>query len=256
MYLKKILQKYKAKDLADYVDSISALKKNLKMWANSCYIEILESGSKAKGTAISLSSDVDYLVSLKSSCNENNGGLQSIYNSLYMSLNENYSNIRKQNVSIRININGLKVDITPARKQPGNTNDHNLYVSKTDTWKKTNIQKHISDVSQSRRTNEIKLLKIWRELNNLDFPSIYVEYLTINNILLGKYTNDQYLNENFLCILSKLGEDEKNPLFTEIVDPANSNNILSDLLNTTEKKKIISAAKKARNQKYWENIVW
>ena len=88
---------------------------------------------------------------------------------MYTTLKSKYPTASKQNVSVRINLNGLEVDITPARKQTGNTNDHWLYVSKLDTRKQTNIQKHINDISQSGRINEIKLLKIWRELNHLDF---------------------------------------------------------------------------------------
>ncbi len=256
MYLIQILQKYQARDLTNYSFSISQLKSVLKTWASSCYVDILDSGSRAKGTAISLASDVDYLVSLSCRCNENNGGLKGIYESLYTELSNNYQNVRKQNVSVRINLNELEVDVTPARKQSGYTNDHNLFISKLDTWKQTNIQQHINDVSQSERTNEIKLLKIWRELNTLDFPSIYLEYLLINNVLLNKPTDINKISDNFYFALTELAKDQANPLFNRIVDPANSSNILSDLLNNSEKNKIISKAKEAISQQYWENIVW
>jgi len=95
------------------------------------------------------------------------------------------NNIRRQNVSTRIEISGLNVDITAGTKITGYQNYHWLYRSKDGTKKQTNVQMHINDISKSGRTNEIKLLKIWRELNKLDFPSIYLEYLVINNILLN-----------------------------------------------------------------------
>lgn len=256
MYLFQILLKYNARDLSPYSSSISQLKNTLRIWANTCYIDILDSGSRANGTAISLASDVDYLISLTNNCNENNGGLESVYNSLYNKLNSTYYNAKKQNVSVRINLNGLEVDVTPARKQPGNTNDHNLYVSKLRTWKQTNIQKHISDVSQSGRTNEIKLLKIWRELNGLDFPSTYLEYLLINNILINRSKNINDIGNNFWHILTELAKDYANPLSSRIIDSANSANILSDLLTTTEKNEIIRKAKISVQQQNWGNIVW
>jgi hypothetical protein len=227
----------------------------LQTWAGSCFIEIINSGSRAKGTAISLASDVDYLVSLTSNCNESSGGLKSIYDALYTRLST-YHNVRKQNVSVRINLGGLEVDVTPARKQAGNTNDHNLYVSKSDTWKKTNIQKHIADISQSGRTNEIKLIKIWRELNKLDFPSIYLEYLIVANILSYRSKDINSLADNVWYILNELAKDNGNPLFARIIDPANSNNILSDLLSQAEINKIINAAKIASHQSNWNQIVW
>lgn len=144
---------------------------------------------------------------------------------------------------------------TLARKQSGNTNDHWLYVSKQDTWKQTNIQKHINDISGSGRLNEIKLLKIWRELNGLDFPSIYLEYLIINT-LSSKSLDVAKLADNFLFLLRELAKDTSNPLDSRIVDPANSNNILSDLLTASEKENIITKAKISAGQQYWENILW
>ena len=150
----------------------------------------------------------------------------------------------------------MEVDITPARKQPGSINYHWMYLSKHDKNKQTNIQKHIRDVSQSGRINEIKLLKIWRELNGLDFPSPYLEYLLIDNILLYKSKEADKLEDNFLYILKELAKDTGNPLFSQIVDPANSANILSDLLTRAEKYSIISRAKISIVQPHWNQIVW
>lgn len=256
MYLNQILQKYKGRDISGYSNALSQLQTTLKTWASSCYVNLLYSGSRAKGTAISIASDVDYLVSLTSGCNENSGGLKSIYDSLYTELNSKHSSVSKQNVSVRINLNGLEVDVTPARKQTGNTNDHWLYVSKLDTRKQTNIQKHINDISQSGRINEIKLLKIWRELNHLDFSSIYLEYLLVDNILLNKSKDINSLGDNVWYVLNELAKTTGNPLFARIVDPANSANILSDLLTDAEKNTIINKAKIAIQQTNWNQIVW
>ena len=41
--------------------------------------------------------------------------------------------------------------------------------------------------------------------------------------------------------LKELAKDYGNPLFASIIDPANSSNILSDLLDRSEKNKIITA---------------
>lgn len=256
MYLNQILQKYNARDLTPYSHAIAELKRNLTEWANTCYIDILDSGSRAKGTAISIASDVDYLVSLASECNANNGGLKACYDTLFTKLNGIYYPVKKQNVSVRLNLHGLSVDITPARKMSGNTNYHTLHVSKSQTWKQTNIQKHINDISQSGRTNEIKLLKIWRELNKLDFPSIYLEYLLVDNILFNKTKDASKLADNVWHVFNELAKTQGNPLFARIVDPANSNNILSDLMTTAEKNTIINYAKAAKTVANWNQIFW
>lgn len=254
-YLISVLEKYAPRSLDKYEFKLMLLKIRLKNWASCCYISINNSGSRAKGTAISIASDVDYFISLKRDCKANNGDLKSIYKSLFDYLSQKYNSVIKQNVSIRIIIDELVVDVTPGRKESGNTDDHWIYVSKKDTWKKTNIQKHINDVSKSDRLNEIKLLKIWRELHGLDFPSIYLEYLAIN-CLSGKSKDASKLWENFYFLLNELAKETNNPLYRRIVDPANTANILSELLTLTEKKAIISKAKSSIRKKYWDEIVW
>ena len=154
MYLQNVINKYAPRSLDSHLLSITTLKGHLQTWASSCYIETINSGSKAKGTAISLASDVDYLISLVSSCNENNGGLKAIHDSLYTKLAGIYNPVRKQNVSFRILLGDLEVDVTPARKHTGSTNDHWIYLSKLDTWRQTNIQKHISDISNLAHIRE------------------------------------------------------------------------------------------------------
>lgn len=249
-YLLNIINKYKPRSLALYTNEINNLHSILKSWANGCYYNLVTSGSIAKGTATSISSDIDYLISLTSTCNST---LEQIFNSLHTHLKQ-YYRVRKQNVSFGLNLNGLNVDVTAAKKRPGNTNYHSLYVSKISDWKQTNIQQHINDISSSGRINEIKLLKIWRELNNLDFPSIYMEYLLISVILRSKSKNN--LEGNFYYILSELAKDQNNPLSVRLTDPSNSNNILSELLTANEKNNIIRAAKHSISQTNWRHIVY
>ena len=113
MYLLQILQKYQPRDLSSHDREITSLHKILKTWASTCYIEIIKSGSMAKGTAISIASDVDYLISLASNCNENSGGLGGIYDSLYSKLTNSGYTVRQQNISFKINLNELEVDVIP-----------------------------------------------------------------------------------------------------------------------------------------------
>lgn len=253
MYLPQILQKYQARDLSTQILQIVVLKDYLKKWANTCYINIIDSGSRAKGTAISIASDVDYLISLTNDCPNT---LKECYDSLYFNLSKKYQDVRKQNVSIRLKLAGLEIDITPAKKQPSYTNDHSLYVSKRDSWIQTNIQKHINDIANSGRTSEIKILKIWRELHGLDFPSVYLEYLLINTILLNKSKKISDLENNVWHVLNELAKNQNNPLFDKVEDPANTNNILSDLLSVEEKRTIVNHATKATQSKLWSEIIW
>jgi hypothetical protein len=53
-----------------------------------------------------------------------------------------------------------------------------------------------------------------------------------------------------------LAKNENNVLFARLVDPANSNNILSDLMTIKEKQAIVSAARKSVKEQYWGSIVY
>lgn len=255
IYLQNVLAKYSPRPLNPYSVELLALDVILRTWANTCLIEIKQSGSLAKGTAISLSSDVDFLISLSPDCNAQNGGLQSIYKSLGEHLSRHYTNLRPQNVSYRIIVSGLEIDITPARVQQGQQNWHSIYVSKLDSWKQTNIQMHINDVSGSGRCDEIKLLKIWRHLHGLEFPSIYLEYLTIE-ILKYRSKSSSAIAGNFEFVLQQLALQVNNPLNGRIVDPANTSNILSELISAQEKNAISNQARASLATRRWENIVW
>lgn len=273
-YLNSLLTKYQARDLNLYNTQLDELKTTIKNWANDCYLDIVNSGSRAKGTAINLASDVDYMLSLRNTCvikNKSDGSsddtLKALYDSLHTKLSEKYPNkTRNQNVSIRVTIDSpwtiypLEVDITPARKLSGNTNNHNLYISKSDTWKLTNVQIHTNDISLSGRTNEIKLLKIWRHCHKLDFPSIYLEYLIVNKILYYKPKASVNRESNFLHILQELAKKkDDSSLYQSLDDPANSNNRLSDLLTDTEKDKIRKQAESSLTKysiDWYQNKIW
>src|SRR5690606_27704780 len=111
MYLQSILNKYAPRSIDSHSRNILLLKVGLQRWASTCYISTINSGSRAKGTAISMASDVDDLISLTSNCNATRGGLRSIYDSLHTHLKSKYNLVRKQNVSFRINISDLEIDI-------------------------------------------------------------------------------------------------------------------------------------------------
>ncbi len=246
-YLGDLLRKYRANPNAH--QSADVVVPYIRTWAsnNSLPIEgIFYSGSYAKGTATSLSSDIDLFISIGSSCQ---ASLKDIYDSLAAYMTTLIS-IRKQNVSIRINNNGVNIDLVPAKKHPGNTNDHSLYKLKQDSWIKTNVSAHINLISKSIRKNEIKLVKIWRDLHGLEMSSILLELLVID-ALNGKLQGQ--VEQNFLTALTYL----QNRIETvRTMDPANTNNVLSDDLTTADKKKISFKAANALSAKYWSEVVW
>lgn len=245
-YLTQIIAKYLINE-AGVKAQVQSIYPTIQRWADGYLMEAIYSGSIAKGTAISLSTDADVFISLSSTTPES---LSEIYDSLCNALSEAGYQARKQNVSIGVNVAGYKIDFVPGKRQSQYGYDHSLYKNKANTWIKTNVKTHVSHVANSNRINEIKLTKIWRELNHLDFPSFYLE-LAVIDCLSGHSYSD--LSGNFWHVLSFLQDDFVNKRY---IDPANANNVVSDDLGSSEKQIIRRAAAAARMHRDWSQVVW
>lgn len=253
-YLNQVLQKYNtfSASLLPQTQVYQSVFQILNNWAtaNNLQGEVKVSGSNAKGTAIAGEADVDLFLSLHPSTLDRNS-LADIYNSLVSYLRICGYLVRRQNVSARINHGGVEVDIVPGVKFSGNSNDHWLHITKSGRDRtKTNIDTHISRVINSGRIPEIRLTKIWRKINNLDFPSIYLEECVINSLSGYRLGNT---DANFLRVLDYLSANVVN---ARIVDPANYSNIISEDLTLAEKQLIRARAVFSRSQPTWQTIVW
>ena len=245
-YLNQIITKYLINTKGAQA-LVNAVYPTIQRWANKYLLETIYSGSMAKGTAISLSSDADVFISLSSNTQET---LAEIYITLYNALTEVGYQVKKQNVSLGVSSGGVKIDFVPGKRQSQYGYDHSLCKNKAKTWTKTNVKTHVSHVAKSNRISEIKLTKIWRELNRLDFPSFYLE-LAVIDCLSGRSYSD--ISGNFWEVLGFLAGDFVNRRY---LDPANNNNIISDDLSVSERQIIQRAAQNARKQQNWGQIIW
>lgn len=249
-YVEYIVQKHRLPETLDnYTDLniVLPLKQIISNWAGECLCETKLSGSRAKGTAIDIATDLDLFISLSSTTQNS---LKEIFDSLYNWMVSENVTARKQNVSIGVTYRGYRVDLVPAKRQGQYGNDHSLYQRKADSWTKTNIDTHISHVRRSGRITEITALKIWRENHGIEFPSVYLESFVINS-LLGRslYTpsaNFIYLLQDICCNIQT----------RRIIDPANSNNVLSDELTLAEKSALVDAAQQSLLSSDWGQIIW
>jgi hypothetical protein len=249
IYVKSIVAKYAltAGRTPSATAAAEQVYKIIQIWAHSWLLGVSYSGSGAKGTAIAGVADVDLFISLKPETPES---LADIYKSLLGYSGLKHLSPRKQNVSVGITYNGHAIDLVPGKKQSGNTTDHSLYRSKAGTWTQTNVAEHINLIQNSQRLDEIRALKIWRALHTLDFPSFYLE-MTVINALYGKrsvsvasnvWTVLEYLRDKFVT--------------AAVIDPANSNNKLSDELTVAEKKLIAQKAVSCLKATNWNQILW
>jgi hypothetical protein len=65
--------------------------------------------------------------------------------------------------------------------------------------------------------------------------------------------NSGSVSQNVLNVLKAIAENLES---WQIVDPANSNNIISDQHTADEKKGIAAQAAKSASERYWEQIIW
>jgi len=246
-YLQRILAR-EAVDNRPYspVRSVQAqVEPAIREWAGTYLGGVSPSGSFAKGTANHSGTDIDLFISL---AQHTPNTLKEIYDTLFKKMTEKGCNPKRQNVSINVKVNGYGVDLVPAKRQDTYSDDHSLYRRKADTWTKTNVTRHISHVQQGGRINETRIVKLWRNQKGLEFPSFYLE-LAVINALSGQYGS---LSSNVWRVFEYLRDTFSN---ARVVDPANTNNIISDDLTAAEKAKVKAAAEQALKATDWNQIV-
>jgi hypothetical protein len=219
----------------------------ISAWANGHLLSVTPSGSFAKGTANRSGTDIDLFISVSPKVSES---LREVYDTLERALQWAGYATRRQNVSINISVDGMSVDLVPAKRQNLLLADHSLYRRKSDGWTKTNVTAHAQLVSMSGRTEEIRILKLWRDQLGLDWPSFYLELSVIRALSYGAAYGDLAAN-----VSSAFDFLRDNFIGARIVDPANSNNLVSDELTLAEKQRISAAGGRARATQYWEDIV-
>lgn len=218
----------------------------IEKWAGRYLLDITPSGSYAKGTANRSDTDLDLFISLSPDTPDT---LANVHKSLVNALTASGYKPRLQNVSLGITIMGYSVDLVPAKRQNWLFNDHSLYKRRGDTWTKTDVSQHIEKVKNSGHQAEIRLVKLWRTQKGLEFPSLYVDLAVIKALELKFWSP---LADSMRTIFAYLSE---NILTARFVDPANTNNIVSDDLTVAEKQAIKAAAKTALVAAYWRDIV-
>jgi hypothetical protein len=218
----------------------------LKRWGKEYLRGITLSGAYAKNTAITLSSHVDVLVALNPVPDME---MKKIFWNLFEHLTDQDLRPRTRNVSIQLESKGLLVDVIPAyrdAKSSGNV----LFNKRSGAAVHTDVARHVHLIANSGRQQEICALKLWRERNTLDFPSLYLELTVLQALEVERFGQ---LADNVLAVLRHLSNRFER---TVVRDPANPDNILSDDLSADAKKTIAKAARNAIYDENWKKIIW
>jgi hypothetical protein len=248
-YVRSVLAKYSLLSGPESPAEIVAmeLKRPITEWAGRFLVGIQFCGSYAKGTRVKGSTDVDILISLGPRTPMN---ISSLYERFFSFLKARGYNPKRQNVSIGLQHRGLVIDLIPARQAWGGSNDHEIFETEHHRVTRTIFDTHLKTVRDSDLIEEIRLVKIWRNLRRLRFPSFYLELVVIDALRHKAHHQPAANTETVLDYL-------KDILFgAPIRDPANFDNRVSDDVLKHEKLAISEAAKESLKQTDWAAIVW
>ncbi|MDX2189576.1 MAG: hypothetical protein SFY32_06915 [Bacteroidota bacterium] len=192
-----------------------------------------DAGSFYKRTAIASNHDLDIILPFKKTAYRS---LEDMYTKVYDTIDSEYdgkATVTKQTKAIGLTFendgNSIHFDIVPGREINDYTSEKNLnlYVNPDWQWQngssfKTNVAVHKkATVNKPEVRKAIKLLKIYRDRNNLSIPTIVIERCAIK-ALSGKGTSSSE-TEGFLTSMHFLA---KNLSQYNLVDLSNSNNNL------------------------------
>lgn len=193
------------------------------------------SGSVIKGTAI-LGSDIDIQVKFNNYSiilNEMNYFIEDYFKNIFNDIQ--LVEIRKQEFSIGLffNLRGEKkrIDIVPIREVNNKKGDVYLYSTINNGIKKTNNIRQLEVLTFTEKQKSIiKLIKGWKEENEIYIPSIYIELIVkkaFQEIIIPKK-----IDKALMIIFEYIAY---NITTLRLIDPANTNNIISDTLTDNEK---------------------
>jgi len=274
IYLSTILRKYDTFQGTTLTPAMiaSEFTQLIYEWGGPSLQLIAPVGSCVKGTATSLSSDLDLLLSftsldgvpntntrtrLKWKRNERDfhHETRELYESLRNLVRTHGFTFHSRRVAVQIIYSGLRIDIVPAIQVPDKRGYHWVrhdYVSDNDINRAmTNVNMQAQLIRSASLANEIRLLKIWRDLRSIHLPSLYLELLAIGALGARKRTS---LSADLRYALRWLGTAIARAV---IVDPANHKNVLSEyLLTAGEKWFIASSAIQSSRERSIDQIVW
>ena len=195
-------------------------------------------GSYGKKTMIRARYDLDIVVYWPDTSTDT---LRKIYDDVGRTLMRHWNRVEPKNVSWELPFVGdFHIDVVPGRALDAGYYEANLYRGDTGRSLKTSVKRHIDTVRGSGRTDTIRLMKLWRERKGVPFKkSFLIEMLTI------EACKGMRTDEIAPQVVAALTYVRENILACNIVDPANSNNPLSDDLTYEQKTSIRQMAQNA-----------
>lgn len=203
-------------------------------------------GSKAKGTLIKESYDLDLICYFPNDETAAGNCLKEIYDNVAEALRKDY-NVTLKNSSLRLSSSDttranrdFHIDVVPGRYIDDSQTDCFIHQNNADKERlKTNLDTHIAHVKDSGVTDAIRLLKLWRTRKSILLKQFVWELLVIDLLKEKKSaTLEDQLKHVWESVRDAVGpmnvEDPANPSGNDLSEVlSNAWSILSDTANST-----------------------
>ncbi len=209
-------------------------------------------GSKAKGTLIKESYDLDIVCYLPSDSDAAGATLAEIYENVRNSLRKKYyveekaSALRLKGMSTEDYMRDFHIDVVPGRFTDDTKSDCFIYQKSAEKCRmKTNLDVHITHMKSSGVVDAVRLFKLWKTRRGIGIKQFVFELLIID-LLSGK--EEKPISEQMLHVWTEISDHEET---IHVEDPANPNgNDLTAVMDAAWPV-IRTAAKDALNTIKW-----
>ena len=215
-------------------------------WGSRDIMDVAVGGSFEKSMANRSGVSVDYVVWIDA---QSERRIPEIYESMFSAFRRLGLAPIRRDVTIALDVGNMRVDLLPAKRLSLISDIHEIYSTRRGAAITTNLNQHVLDSHDAGWQDEMRVLKLWRDQNGLDFPSYYLELATqaaLRRRPAGALADNVWV---------ALGFFERLLVPRAMLDPANAANIVSDELTAAQKRLIALAAAAARGGRPWSEIV-
>lgn len=189
-------------------------------------------GSKAKGTMNADSYDLDIACYFPNDCEKT---IKEIYDETKAALSEHFT-IEPKTSALRIkSLNGsdspvdYHIDVVPGRFIVDSKDVYLHLASAEGGYIKTNLKTHIDHIKNSGQQDIIRLMKLWKVRNRLNFRTFVLELMVVHALKGTGATGNAKKVQEVLTFI------RDNMTTVRLEDPANSDNVVTELLTSSEK---------------------
>ena len=249
-YLDSILANQTLQDGSDELKALqerrAEVEKLLRDYFNESTPTIRYGGSKAKGTMIRESYDLDIICYFPHDETVAGETLEEIYNNVHKALSSKYlvepkpSALRIKDANPKNRGFDFHIDVVPGRFTDETKSDTFLYQANGEKSRlKTNLEMHINHVKESGVADAVRLFKLWKVRNALSIKNFVLE-LAVIKLLKGKA--DAPLATQLELVWTVFRDQIDN---LSVEDPANpTGNDLSELFSTSTKSQLGAVARR------------